>query len=1706
MRQRPTIESLEPRILYSADLGPLLASAVVGPGAAEQRVVDPHLEFAAQNEQAVQNAPHEIVFIDARTPDYALLVQDITAQSGRQVDVVMLDAGRDGLAQISEALAGRENVAALHIIGHGGDGVIQLGNELVTADSLQGNPDRVESWAKALTADADILLYGCDVAATAQGRLLADTLARLTGADVAASDDATGHTSLGGDWKLEYATGAIDVPVALSVSEQDAWSHLLPSIVLTSYEPSFASMADNVYEISGSGSTWSQSFKYTSGAGFYSVDQIDLVLYKNVSPAGGNITIELRSSLGGGSGIIETGTVARRSLGTSEAWMSVSLSAPATLADGTTYYVSVKGVGGGNVYVGVASPGYPGGTFFANATAQPAKDLAFRVVSNPAPVVDLNGAAGVGQDEVAAFTEQTPVLIAPSGTIVDFDSANLASLTATITAWPDGNAVESLALNAAATAAAGGAGLTVDYTAATGVLSITGPATVATYQTILQGIQYNNTSDAPTTTDRIVSVVASDGTTPSVERFSFITVSAVNDAPVNTVPGAQSTAEDTALVFSVAGGNAISIADVDAGTNPVQVALTGTNGVITLAGIAGLTFSVGDGMADGTMTFTGTVAAINTALNGLSFIPAANFNGGASLSITTNDQGNTGTGGAQSDTDAMTITVTAVNDAPTGADKAVTTNEDTAYVFSAADFGFSDVDAGDSLSAVRIDALPGAGTLKLSGVAVTATEVITAASIPNLTFEPGLNGNGVGYASFTFSVRDQANAFAAAPNAITVDVTAVNDEPVVDLNAGGAGQDVTVAFTEQTPVLIAPVATLADVDSANLASLTVTLTARPDGDAVESLSATVTGGLTVSYTAGTGVLSITGSATVATYQSILQSIRYDNTSETPTTTDRLVTVVASDGTTPSATQTSSITVTAVNDAPVVDLNAGSAGQDVTVAFTEQTPVLIAPAGTLADVDSANLASLIVTLTARPDGDAVESLALDAAAATGGAGLTVSYAAASGVLSITGPATVATYQTILQGIQYTNISEAPSTVSRAVTVLAHDGVLTAATQTSTVTVTPVNDAPVNAVPGAQSANEDSALVFSVGNGNAISVGDADAGAGSVQVTLNGTNGDITLAGTAGLTFSAGDGTADGAMTFSGTVTAINAALNGLSFMPGANYSGAASLSITSSDLGNTGAGGSLSDSDAVAITVLPNVAPTVTASGGTTAFTEGNNVASAPVVLDDAVTVSDPDSTTLASATVSIGAGWQAAEDVLGFANNPATMGNISGSYNAATGVLSLSSASATATLAQWQAALRSVTYTNTSDMPSTAVRTVSVVVTGEGGSSAASTQSVAVTSVNDAPVVTASPGTATYITAGVPILVDDNVAVADLDNVTLASATVSIGAGFRAAEDALGFTNNPATMGNIAGGYNAASGALSLNSAGATATLAQWQAALRAVTYSNASAVPFNGTRTVSFELSDGAASSPVVTHALAVSVITLVDLLPPSTSPQQSASPAAPGATVVVTPQAGGNAPQQSQPASTTGRPVVPAGGTSLPIDAEFLPLAVNSSVFASIGGSLQMLAASAGLPEYRLQTYGIAAPGAEVVRELIADVLKQIEVRPLDLFQLGEQQGRLAGAVGLGVDLARLQDSLREQDEIQTRTIATLTAGSLSMTAAYVIWLIRGGALAASMLSALPAWRLLDPLPILARVDDEDDETSEEDEQAIASFSEVPVDAKRT
>lgn len=269
------------------------------------------------------------------------------------------------------------------------------------------------------------------------------------------------------------------------------------------------------------------------------------------------------------------------------------------------------------------------------------------------------------------------------------------------------------------------------------------------------------------------------------------------------------------------------------------------------------------------------------------------------------------------------------------------------------------------------------------------------------------------------------------------------------------------------------------------------------------------------------------------------------------------------------------------------------------------------------------------------------------------------------------------------------------------------------------------------------------------------------------------------------------------------------------------------------------------------------APSVTTAAGSTSFIAGDNTASTPVVVDSGVSVTGA---TVVSATVGITGGFHAGEDVLAFANDGSTMGNITGSYNAATGVLMLTSAGATATLPQWQAALRSATYTDTAVTPDTATRTVSFTVT-DGTNDSTATRTVTVTAVDQTPVVATAGGTVDYESGTAGVTIDNGVMVSDLDSTTQSSATVSISTGLDAG-DVLAFVNtNGALFGNIIGSYNAATGVLSLTSNAATATNAQWSTALSAVVFSSTSTTP--GSRTIAYAVSDGVKISATATNTV---------------------------------------------------------------------------------------------------------------------------------------------------------------------------------------------------------------------------------------------------
>jgi Domain of unknown function (DUF4347)/Bacterial Ig-like domain/RTX calcium-binding nonapeptide repeat (4 copies) len=170
----------------------------------------------------------QIIFVDSSVQDYQSLIKDI-----EPAEIVILDDKRSGIAQITQALAGKKHIEAVHILSHGSEGNIKLGSDLLSPDELAQFSSQLEQWKNALTEKGDILLYGCDVAKGESGNNFVNKLSALTQADVAASENLTGNTTSGGDWDLEIATGKIEAAVPFNPEAMQDYDYVLANFNVT---------------------------------------------------------------------------------------------------------------------------------------------------------------------------------------------------------------------------------------------------------------------------------------------------------------------------------------------------------------------------------------------------------------------------------------------------------------------------------------------------------------------------------------------------------------------------------------------------------------------------------------------------------------------------------------------------------------------------------------------------------------------------------------------------------------------------------------------------------------------------------------------------------------------------------------------------------------------------------------------------------------------------------------------------------------------------------------------------------------------------------------------------------------------------------------------------------------------------------------------------------------------------------------------------------------------------------------------------------------------------------------------------------------------------------------------------------------------------------------------------------------------------------
>ena len=390
----------------------------------------------------------------------------------------------------------------------------------------------------------------------------------------------------------------------------------------------------------------------------------------DVDAGSGSVTVTLTVT----SGILNVagGTAAIANSGTSTVTLTGTLGAiNSTLASNVTFVPNANSSGAVTLTMTTNDNGSSGGAPLSDVDT-----VTINVgASNDAPTFSgLNATPGYTEGGAAVVLDSNALLAD-----IELDAANNYA-GATLTLARNGGASSQDVFGATGTLSfsAGNVILsavtvgTFTNTGGTLVITFNGNATSARVDSVLQQLTYANNSDAPPASVQ-VNYTFSDGNAGAqgaggaLNATGSITVgiAAVNDAPVNTVPATQVATEDTSKAIT-----GLSIADVDAGSGSVTVTLAVTNGTLTVAGgSAGIANS-----GTSTVTLTGTQAAINSTLaSNVTFVPNANFSGAATLTMTTNDNGNSG-GAPMSDVDTVTINISAVNDAPVTNPDSVITN------------------------------------------------------------------------------------------------------------------------------------------------------------------------------------------------------------------------------------------------------------------------------------------------------------------------------------------------------------------------------------------------------------------------------------------------------------------------------------------------------------------------------------------------------------------------------------------------------------------------------------------------------------------------------------------------------------------------------------------------------------------------------------------------------------------------------------------------------------------------------------------------------------------------------------------------------------------------------------------------------------------------------------------------------------------------
>ncbi|MCF7557851.1 retention module-containing protein [Pseudomonas petrae] len=822
------------------------------------------------------------------------------------------------------------------------------------------------------------------------------------------------------------------------------------------------------------------------------------------------------------------------------------------------------------------------------------------------------------------------------------------------------------------------------------VIQLSGNASIADYTTLINSITYANSSDAPITTPRGVTIEVTDVDTHGTNNLTGSATGEVDITPVNDAPTVIDASgkgdEDTTIAVKLTG------TDVDGTIDHFNLVTLAANG----------TFYAD---AAGTQALTN-LSNIAATANGATiyFKPNANWAGDTSFTYTAVDNQGQPAGAPANGI----INVTPVADAPIVTVADAQGAEDTAIKLTLST-ALVDTDGSESLGPLVVSGIPvGAvltdGTHSYTSIPTGDGAVyIDGWDLNNLTITPPKDFNGPITLQVSSTSTEGANKDSATTTQpLIVNVTPVNDGPAVNFDS--------VTYTENgAPIALVNNFSITDIDSTQLSSAKITLTGIQAEDLV--VSQYYKGGTTgvtdlgITYTLsndanGNIVIDLTGNASVANYETLIKSLTYADNSENPSTVPRGVTISVTDldanGTTNlTAVHDGQINVIAVNDAPTVNAALGQGDEDTAIAVKL----------TGADVDGTIDHFNLVTMAEHGK----------------------FYADAAGTQELTNLSNIAASNNSAT-IYFKPDANWAGDTNFTYTAVDNQNLPAGAPANGIINVTPVADAPIVTVADAQ-GNEDSAIKLNV----STALVDTDGSESLGPFVVSGIPvGAVLTDGTHSYTSIP---TGDGAVYINGWD------LTNLTITPPKDFNGPITLQVSSTSTELTGQ--SATTTVPLTVNVGPvNDAPTVT-------FTNPDYVENgAPQALVSNLQIGDVDSSQLSSAKITL-TGIQA-EDLIvsqyykGGNSGTTDLGISYNLSNDANGNIVID-LTGKASIADYTTLINSITYANSSDNPSTTPRGVTIEVTdvdanGTNNLSGSATGEIDVTAVNDAPTVNTASG------------------------------------------------------------------------------------------------------------------------------------------------------------------------------------------------------------------------------------------------------------------------------------------------------------------------------------------------------------------------------